>query len=321
MDPKLLSYVDAARRAADWLLSQQNPDGSFIREDLQADCYHKAVLACGLTGHLIAANRLLNWIKAHDLQPDGRLRHFDLGLALYKTSWVCQGAHRLARFDISRPVMRYILRCQAPCGGFYQVVEGSPYVEPVSSAWAGTAAVFCGHIEAAEKTAACMIAMADQQPDPSRFYFRMSPDGRLATEENPIDGGAPFVDATKTQQAYYCPGIACLFLARLHMATGDPAWLAGAQRLFEISLGFAEDRYAYPTAGKSAVGAATLYLLTGDERAREAALTFGDYLLAQQSPEGWWANPHNQGLLTRLDHTAEFIIWLTEIAGALAVGD
>ncbi len=318
MDARLLSYVDAANRGADWLLAQQNPDGSFIRDDLQADCYHKAVQALAMTSHPIAANLIVNWIKAHDLQPDGRLRHFDLGLALYKTSWACQGAHRLVRLDVSRPVMGYLLRCQAPCGGFYQVVEGNPYVEPVCSSWAAMALLLGGYLDAAEQAAACLLSMVEQQPEPGRFYFWMTPDGRLATAEEPIDGAAPCVDASQTQQAYYCPGIACLFLARLHMATGTAAYLKGAQRLFETSLGFAEDRYSYPTAGKSAVGAATLYLLTGDERARSAALEFGDYLLAQQSAEGWWANPHNQGLLTRLDHTAEFIIWLSEIAGALA---
>ncbi|MBM3957960.1 MAG: hypothetical protein FJ313_07915, partial [Gemmatimonadetes bacterium] len=278
MDTNLVLWPDAAYNAVAWLCCEQNPDGSFIREDLQADCYHKAVYAFSVTGNLVEANRLLDWIKARDLQPDGRLQHFDAGLALYKTSWACQGAHRLGRFDISRPVLGYILRCQAPCGGFYQVIEGNPYVEPVCTSWAATTAIYGGYIEAAEKAAECMIAMVDQQPDPSRFYYWMSPEGQLATEESPVAGAAPFVDATKTQQAYYCPGIACLFLAKLHMATGNATCLEGAQRLFEISLAFAEDRYSYPTAGKSAVGAATLYLLTGDERAKAAACEFADYL-------------------------------------------
>jgi hypothetical protein len=145
----------------------------------------------------------------------------------------------------------------------------------------------------------------------------MTPDGRLVTPERALDGNAPCVDATQTQQAYYCPGIACLFLARLFLATGAPVYLAGAQRLFEISLGFAEDRYAYPTAGKSAVGAATLYTITDDGRAGQAASEFAEYLVGQQDAEGWWANPHDQGLLTRLDHTAEFVIWLSEIAALL----
>jgi hypothetical protein len=309
-------YVEAAQYGAAWLLSQQNSDGSFIRPDLQADVYHKAPYALAITGHVVEAQRLLEWIKRNDLQEDGDLRHFDDGLGLYKTNWICQGAHRLARFDISRPAMRHVLRCQAPCGGFYQVlpplrrggqegvVAGNEYVEPVCTASAGMSALYTGHLDAAQRAAEGLIAMADQQPDETRFYFWMTPEGRLVT-------------ATKTQQAYYCPGIAGLFLTRLHLATGSPEALDAARRLFEFSLRCAEDRYSYPTAGKSAVGAAIYYTLTGDERARDAAVEFAEYLRREQRPDGWWCNPHDDGLIVRLDHTAEFVVWLSEIAANL----
>jgi hypothetical protein len=295
-----------------WLLEQQNPDGSFIQPDMQADVYHKGILALAVTGHAVEASRLLTWIKAHDLQEGGRLRHYDDGLALYKTSWACQGAHRLGRFDISLPVMEYILSCQAPCGGFFQTQQLTEYIEPVCTAWAGVAALYTGRLDAAKRTAECLQQMVAQQPDPQRWYFHMSPDGQLLTGE-----GAPFVDATKTQQAYYCPGIAMLFMARLDMATGGEAYLRGARGLFDFSLRCAEDAYAYPASGKSAVGAALLYAFTGDERALQAAITFGDYLVREQKADGWWCNPHSDHMIIRLDHTAEFIIWLTDIAGAL----
>jgi hypothetical protein len=298
-------------------MSQQNDDGSLIRPDLQADVYHKAPYALALTGNIIPAQRLLEWIKRNDLREDGDLHHFDNGLGLYKTNWVCQGAHRLARFDISRPVIGHVLRCQAPNGGFFQVVSGNEYVEPVCTAAAGLSALYTGHLDAAQRAAECLIAMLDQQPDEQRFYFWMTPEGRLVTQESPLHNQAPFVDAAKTQQAYYCPGIAGLFLARLHLAGGDPAALEAAQRLFEFSLRCAEDRYSYPTAGKSAVAAAVLYTLIGDERAQVAAVEFGDYLLREQRPDGWWCNPHDDGIIVRLDHTAEFVVWLSEIAANL----
>ncbi len=317
MTRSIEAYRDAAKRGIEWLVSQQNPDGSLITDDVQADVYHKAPYAMGITGHAAEAERLMSWVKANDLGPDGRLKHFDAGLALYKTNWACQSAHRLARFDISVPVFGYILRCQAPCGGFYQVEEGNPFVEAVCTSWAGVTAIYHGRTDVAERAALCLISMIEQQPDVDRFYYTMTPDGWLATEESPIDGAAPHVDATQTQQAYYCPGIASLFLARLHLATGNPVYQVAAMRLFEISLGFAEDRYSYPTAGKSTVGAATLYRLTGDERARDAAREFGDFLVEAQDDEGWWANPYDQGMITRLDHTAEFIVFISEIAALL----
>jgi hypothetical protein len=310
-------YRQAAQRGAQWLMAQQNSDGSFIRPDIQADVYHKGAFALGISGHVAEAMRLLNWIKANDLAEGGRLRHFDAGLALYKTSWICQGAHRLARFDISLAVIEYILSCQAPCGGFFQVVEGSDYVEPVCSSWAGMSCVYAGRLEAARLAANCLLSTIEQQPSNERFYYWMSPDGKLATEDAPISGNAPFIDATKPQQAYYCSGIIGLFLARLYQATGDQAYLEGAKQVFDFSLRCAEDAYAYPPSGKSAVGAAVLHTITGDPRAKSAALTFAEYLLQEQSPEGWWKNPHADDAIVRLDHTAEFVVWLNEIVAAL----
>jgi hypothetical protein len=311
MNAQVQQYRLAVQRAVAWYLTQQSSDGSFIRPEIQADVYHKGAFALGITGHIAEAMRLLDWVKVNDLSPDGRPRHFDAGLALYKTSWLCQGAHRLARFDISGPVLSYILRCQAPCGGFFQVVEGNEYVEPVCTSWAGMSAVYLGELGAARRAADCLISMADQQRDDDRFYFWMSPDGRVLTDE------APFIDATQPRQAYYCSGIIHLFLARLYLATGEDRFLRGAQKVFEFSLRCAEDAYAYPPSGKSAVGAAVLYTITGDERARDAALRFGDYLVQEQSAEGWWRNPAADDMIVRLDHTAEFIVWLNEIIGAL----
>lgn len=312
MDSQIAAYHDAAQRGAEWLLGQQNPDGSYVTPALQADVYHKAVLAVALRGFHDQAQRLLNWIKATDMQATGRLRHFHDGLALYKTAWVCQGAHRLGRFDISLPVMSHILRCQAPCGGFFQTPEADQFVEPVCSAWAGVAALYAGRLDEAGRAAECMARMVAAQVDPARFYYRMTPGGDLITE-----GDAPFVDTAKTQQAYYCPGIAAQFLLRFHLATGEAQALGVAQDLFDFSLRCAADRYSYPTAGKSAVAAALLHLVTGDPRARDAACEFSDYMLAEQREEGWWCNPHDDGIIVRLDHTAEMVIWLTDIAGIL----
>lgn len=313
MQEKLDAYREAAQRGASWLLAQQNPDGSFIRPDLQADVYHKAVLALMLSGHVAASNRLLTWIKAYDLQPDGRLRRFDEGLGLYKTSWICQGAHRMGRFDISVPVMDFIQRCQAPCGGFFQSPELTEYVEPVSSSWAGVAAIYLGRMEAARRCAGCLEQMLAQQPDPRRFYFHMSPEGQLRTHE-----GAPFVDATQPQQAYYCPGIAALFAMRLYMATGEDRALRLARGMVDFQLTCAEDAFAYITSGKSGVATALLYAATGAQDALDATLSVADYMTAKQSPEGWWCNPHADNMVIRLDHTAEMVIWLTEIVATLA---
>jgi hypothetical protein len=312
---KLDSYRDAARRGVAWLIPRQNPDGSFIREDLQADVYHKGTYALSIAGHALEAHRLVNWIRAEGLGADGRPRHFDPGLALYKTSWILQGAHRLGRFDLSYPVMGYILRCQAPGGGFYQVAEGNEYVESLCTGWAGVSCLYLGELAAAERCAAHLISQVHQQPTTGRFHFRTSPEGQLLCDE--ADELAQFVDGAQPGQGYYFPGMACLFLGRYHQVTGDADALAAAKWLFESSLTWAADSYASPPSGKSALGAAVYYSITGDERAREAALEFADYMTARQRPEGAWDNPASDSEIVLLDHTAEMIVWLNEIAATL----
>ena len=307
-------YIEAARRGAAWLASQQHDDGSIGPPEVEADVYHKAPYAFALTGRVIEAHRLLDWIKANDLRPNGMLRHFDPGLALYKTNWICQGAHRLARFDVSRPVMFYVLTRQAPCGGFFQNAKEQTFVEPVCIAWGGMSALYLRHMDAARNAAQCLSQMVSQQPDSSRFYYRMRPDGELIT-----DGpGAAYLDMALPAQPYYCLGIAMLFLARLHLATSDATHLDGAQRLFDLTLSCADDAYSYTTAAKSAVGAAILYTVTGDGRARNAAHELAEYLVREQSPEGWWCKPTADSLVVRLDHTAEFVAFLSEIAANLS---
>jgi hypothetical protein len=309
------NYREAAARGARWLLSIQNADGSFIREDLQADVYHKGAYAMSVAGHSLEAHRLVNWVKREGLGADGRPMHFDAGLALYKTSWICQGAHRMGRFDVSYPVLGYVLRCQAPGGGFFQAAEGNDYVESLCTGWAGVSCLYGGELAAASRCAEHLISQVDQQPTAGRFYFRTTPEGRLCdADDDPLTA---CIDGSQPGQGYYFPGMACLFLCRYHQATGNELALAAARWLMDASLTWAEDSYASMPSGKSALGAAVYYSITGDERARDAALRFADYVVARQRPEGAWDNPASDSEIVLLDHTAEMIVWLNEIAATL----
>ncbi len=313
----LKHYHDTSLRGAEWLLQQQNDDGSFIRPDLQADVYYKAAYALGITGHPVEANRLLDWIKQHRLREAGEIIHFDNHQATYKNSWICQGAHRLGRFDISCPVMQHILRCQAPCGGFFQLASGNDQILLTCSPWAGLAALYMGHREAADRTVVFLVSCLEQQPDHNRFYCWASPEGRLVTEANPISGQAPYLDMTQTRQPYYIFGLPFLFLIRHHLATGSKESFEAARRYFELQLRCAEDAFSYLTSGKSAVAAAIYYTLTRDERALDAACQQADYLAQMQQPDGMWTVPWDDNWINRLDATAEFTVFMSEIPATL----
>lgn len=195
------------------------------------------------------------------------------------------------------------------------MIEGNEYVESLCSAWAGVSCLYAGQMTAAEACAAHLIGQVNQQPTTERFYFRTDAAGKLLCAEN--DPRTAFVDGSQTGQGYYYPGMACLFLGRYYQASGSDEALAAARWLLESSLTWAADSYASPPSGKSALGAAVYFTLTGDERAREAACRFADYMTSRQRPEGAWDNPASDSEIVLLDHTAEMIVWLNEIAATL----
>lgn len=309
----LSNYQRAAHKGANWLLTQLQPDGCFIRPGLKADVYHKAVTAFTLTGHAREAFGIVDWAKKHDLQRDGELRHYNLQYALYKSSWLVQGAHRIGRFDLSVPAMKNILRWQTPCGGFYEAPRDTRCVETVCASWAGTAAIYLGHIEAARRVGDCLIRLLDQQPDENKLYCLLTPRGKLITKGD----GIVCLDARQKNQRYYYPGLMMLFLARLYLATSEKKYLRAAQALFDFNWRSASDAFANTMSGKTAVASAILYTVTRDRRALIAARRQADFLVAQQNPRGWWRNPLENDLITHLDHTAEFVVFLTEIAAIL----
>ncbi len=316
-------YTAAGRRAASWLADQQDADGAFTDAAFQEDIYHKNAYALGIAGLVAAANRLLRWVVEHDLRPDGELRHFYSPgrQQVYKDSWVCLGAHRLGRFDLSYPIAAFLLRFQAPCGGFLYHGLDDTFAQALTTAWAGTALLMAGHSEPARRAGDALLAMVAQQPDSQRFYFRMSLDGALLTDVPAGGPRAAYVDASQPAQLYYETGIIMVFLCRLFQATGEPRYLEGARSVFAFTLRCADDAYAHTTSGKGGVGAALLYALTGDAQARAAACRFADFLLQHQTPEGIWRIPNAPDTrINRLDMAGEYTVWLFEIAGALAAG-
>ncbi len=313
MNEKLEAFRAAGLKAAEFQLRHQQPDGAFTWEGFPKDAYHKQPYSWGVAGHLAAAHRLLNWIKRNTLQADGQLR--DYNGDVYKQAWFFQGAHRLGRFDLSYPVMSFLLSCEAPCGG-YPHFAGEEWVRSLSTAWVGVGAIYLGRMDVAERVAECCVSMLEQQPDPTRFYYRMARNGKLATPD--IDPEALFIDMAALNQPYWEVGLPWMLMGRLYQATGKREYLDLAERFFEIKLQCADDAFANVGSGKSSLAAAIHYLNTGDERARDAAYRFGDFLLETQYPEGGWrGETEPDTLLIYIDHAAEYNVWLQEVVAIL----
>jgi hypothetical protein len=315
MNEKIERYRQAAVKAVEFQLQHQQPDGGYIWEGYARDAYHKQAYSWSMSGCFGPAHRLLNWVKAHTLQPDGQLQDYQGDV--YKHAWFFQGAHRLGRFDLSYPVLSFLALCQAPCGGFPHFA-GDELVRSLSTAWTGIAALYLGRMDLAEKAAQCSIRMLEQQPDEARFYFRMTRDGQLVTAAD--DPHALCVDTAQPKQDYWEVGLPMMLMGRMYQTTGDRDYLDYARQFFEFKLRCYEDNYSFVGSGKSSLAAAVYYLLTDDERAREAACRFADFLVATQRPEGGWRDAEYGEPdipLIYIDHAAEFSVWLQEIAAIL----
>ena len=316
MDPRLRAFGEAAERAVQYQLRFAQHDGSFIWDPAIRDAYHKQAYSWSINGRLAEAHRLLTWMRTHTLQDDGSLR--DYNGDVYKHSWLFQGCHRMGRFDVSHPVMRWMLQQQKDCGGLPHFAADER-LRALATAWVGVSALYFGDIAAAERCAGWCTKLLDQ-PEEGRFYFQTTLDGELLTEAMAAD--AEYIDLERTGQAYWEIGLPWMLMGRLYQATGEQKWLGYAERFFEWQRACAEDNFANVGSGKSSLAACVHFLNTGDARARNGAYSFGAFLLATQYPEGGWRDPGEPDIpLIYIDHAAEYSIWLREIIGILGSAD
>jgi len=305
---KIERYQAAGRKAVDYQLQFQQPDGGYIWEGYANDAFHKQAYSWQMSGEFGRAHKLLNWVKRERLGPDGQLAEYNGDC--YKHAWFFHGAHRLARFDLSYPVFNFLASSQAECGGLPLMLKDE-LCRSLATAWTGVGALSIGRMDVAEKVAAWCIKLLDDQPEDDKFYCQTTRDGKLVTLAD--DPQAAYIDYSKPKQAYWEVALPMQLFCRLHMITGEQSWLDLASRCFELHFKFYEDRFTYVGSGKTSLASALYYLLTDDTRGRDAVCAFGDMLVETQYPEGGWRDETEQDIpLIYIDHAAEFNVWLQE---------
>ena len=313
LNEKIQRYQQAGRRAVDFQLQFQQPDGGYIWDGYANDAFHKQAYSWQMSGEFARVQKLLNWVKAERLQPDGQLKEYNGDC--YKHSWFFQGAHRIGRFDLSYAVFDFLASCQTEAGGLPHF-QKDELTRSLATAWTGVSALLIGRMDVAQKAAQWCISMIEQQPEDDKFYCQMTRDGKLVTlADNPQ---AQYIDFGKPKQAYWEVALPMQLFCRLHMITGEQRWLDLASACFELHFRFYDDRFTYVGSGKTSLACALYYLLTDDTRGRDAVCAFGDMLVETQYPEGGWRDETEQDIpLIYIDHAAEFNVWLQEDSAIL----
>jgi len=311
LQERIRRYRETAFKAVDYTVGFLQPDGGYIWDGYVPNAFHKQAYSWILAGRIQEGHRLMDWAGRNRLQPDGRLKDY-LG-DVYKQTWFALSAQRLGRYELSYPVMKYLLSLQAPCGGFPRY-EKEDVVRAVASGFVGIAALSFGNLEVAKQAAQSCVDTLDQQAVEDRFYCHMTRDGKVVTEKD--HPKALFIDMTQPKQIYYELGVPMWLLCKLHQVTGEASSLDAAKRFFEFHLACREDSFSHVGSGKSALAAAIYYGITDDQRALDAACRFCDFCVETQLPHGSWIDLPKEPdeLLYYVDHAACFTVWLLEIA-------
>ncbi len=331
----------SARRGVDWLLAHQQRDGSWKRlPEAPFDAYYRASWTLGVMGEAAAAERELDFVKSSFMTADGDFVPRENGWYhhvhySYPNAILLLGAHRLGRYDVAMPALRYLLGQQDPThGGFYMT-----RVEPgergdcntLTTAMAGIACLAAGRVEAAVKAGDWLQRLVELQPARSeRFYTTTGPDGRLRTDYPQEATRWHMVDAEVETQCWYAVGLPFVFALLLHEATAEERYADIARWLLDFQL-LCVNPWDGPSSGKGAWGCSILYRLTGEQRFRDIALHVAGNFASRQTPEGWfkgwlYVEPKpgsGEPVLTvrQFESTTEFSLWLALIGENLLARD
>lgn len=316
----------ACRRAADWILEQQRPDG-VIGDPAHGFKYYRGPWALGLMGEVEAALALCAWIRHNLLTErglDGEARMLRDGWA-YRDSALIVGAQMLGQYDLSLGLVDSLLEWQDPVsGGFAN--DAGPGGEPSDemdipyAAGPGFALLATGRVEAAREVASFLQKIYDAQEElPERFYCFWS-----RTTQRPIIPSDPAFEQrlvvenqVDAMQRWTIGGIAAGFLGRLYLADPNPGYLELARKYQAFSMSATEDQFKYPSVCKSSWGAALLHQVTGEEAYEQWLLRMARWYLDTQESDGWWRPWVEETESDVIEITLEFIMHLKVLIGSL----
>jgi hypothetical protein len=327
-----------AVKGAQWLTAQQEPDGRW--RPLRAPCvdaYYKGAWALSLMGCPTQAHRCLDYSVRHLLQPNGDLtprRHFWHREIhhLYSNAYFVLGGVRTGRYDVLQPTLRFILSQQQPASGGFSsspsVGDAAAPCDSMSTAACGLAALAAGRLDVASSAARWLANLAKEQPEPdTALYTTTDAEGRLVTTYASADAPWRVVRTDQPNQTWYAIGLPFAFLVKAAQATGQRSWLALAGWFYDLQERCV-DAWGGPSSGKAGWGCAELYRMTGKARYRDIALQVGSFIAQNQSPDGAWNSNFGQPVEEThvwvpqdFDATAEFTLWLGEIASNVLARD
>lgn len=337
MPSRIEQYEQAALRGAAWLLNHQRTDGSFSDVGDGVQPYHKIPYALAISGHRCEASRVLDWVVSHAMTPEGDLNSKDVQTACnwydrfytYANSWIVLGAAQLGRCDVIGKGNEYILKHLDANGGLFSQVNSDTQhcrrQDIVSTSKAGSACLSAGRLHEAVLIGNWFIRLLKAQPDMDTvLYTCWDPDRELITSFPESDSLTYAVYTAASLQWFYYPGIAMEFLNKLYQITGRRKYLEASRRCFDFACRCGKRILRTDPGAIIGPAAALMYRIDSNPRCHDVAVAVGDSLVSKQTAAGFWfkqdeadSTEHAHRHLLKLEGTAEFVVWLTDIVRCL----
>jgi len=341
--------LDAAHKAAAWLVAHQTEQGNYVGKETPTEdgtypdaddlgCYYKSFYSLRVAGETVGAARGLTYVIKRFMTADGDFvnsptertkgSYTPLFSQLYPNTWITRAFVMMGWFGYARRAWNCLLRYRDPeTGGFFATV--TPKTNMIDSNVTGVGGVLCGmmmgEMDKAVQSGDFLLKMIEAQPDPKRMYTRWELGKGLATDVSGVDEKAliyHYIDAEQPKQAYWPWAMPMANLALLYDHTGNKRFLDGAMRVYEFLCSCHPHAFSWTTSGKSGWGSAILYCLTGDPRCKKTALMEMEFILSLQQPEGAMLFPGTESIeaqatRTTYDLTGEYTAWLADTAAEL----
>ncbi len=320
----------ASVAAVKWLLSQQNPDGSFVPAEYGMATHNKLLWALSDMGQQPRAAQLAAWLREYALDEEG-----DFGGLLRPTpydhyyavgnAFFAVGAMRLGQFAVAYPALGLLTSLQHPATGGFLTAGPEATLDDeqdmLTTAVCGYACLQGGQLEAAEAAGRYLLDLWESQPGgaAARLFLARAREQHPLTEYDASQAAWYALDTGKTEQPYHVPALAAGFLAALYDATSNSAYLEGVHRYLQFLASCAEDRYSSERSGFVGWAGALAYEITGNANYLRIVEEVVEYLLASQLANGSILKASMGGDLTSdvVDATAEAIIVLNQVLRSL----
>ncbi len=310
-----VSCIRARQKATQWLLDQQEKDGSYRDVEPELLGYARSPYLLASTGRAEELSRMLDWIRRNLFDPEKDGYAPSQG-NLELQAWLAAGARAGAAFDLSARLTARLLELQGRhTGGLHEAGQSASRLG--AAACGGLAFLHCGARRAARAAANFLVVAVKTQKGSKDFYLRFDQHIRPITNFPSGEAREHVIRPGEKSQRHGDLGLAIVLLTAAAAWFGENDYLRAARAYYDVAEHINWRPEGPLETAAMGWGAATLYHVTRRRKYYDAVRKLVNFMVEQQSEEGCWPDSNRsrdeeQPRAALIDRTAYAALLLNE---------